>query len=160
GRALVQDHHDIRPQGHLNLYGALGGNHVACTVEMGLEAHAFLTHTRQGPETKHLKTPAVGENGGWPGHEGMQATKAADEVVARAEEEVVGVAQNNTRPTGQQVAGAQRFDRGLGANRHEYWGIEGAMRGVQLSQTCLAVRIGVEELEGQWHAWVPASAVL
>src|SRR5512145_1086973 len=123
---------------------------------MGLEAHHFFTHTRQGPKTEHLKTPAVGENGGWPIHKGMQATKAADEVVARAEEEVIGVAQDNMRSTGQQVAGAQRLDRGLGANRHKYRGIAGPMRGVEPSQTCLAMRVGVEDLEGQWHTRVPA----
>ena len=51
---------------------------------------------------------------GWPAHEGMQAAKAAGGVVAGAEEEVIGVTQDDTRPTGQQVARAQRLDRGLG----------------------------------------------
>ena len=64
------------------------------------------------------------------------------------------------RPTGQQVARAQRLDRGLGANRHKHRSIKGSMRGVEPSQTCLAVRIGMEEFEGQWHTWVPASAVI
>src|ERR1043166_3243770 len=127
---------------------------------MGLEAHAFLTHTCQGPKTEDLKTSTIGENRGRPTHEGMQTAKAADEVVARAEEEVIGVAQDDMRPTGQQVAGAQRLDRGLGANWHKYRSIEGPMRGVEPSQTCLAVCIGVEELEGQWHTWVSTSAVI
>src|SRR5262249_47486963 len=85
----------------------------------------------------------------------MQTAKAADEVVTRAEEEVIGVAQNDRRPTGQQIARAQRLDRGLGANRHKYRRIEGPMRGVEPSQTCLTMRVGVEELEGQWHTLVP-----
>ena len=80
--------------------------------------------------------------------------------MAGAEEEVIGVAQDDMRSAGQQVAGAQRLDRGLGANRHKHRGIEGPMRGVELSQTCLTVRVGVEELEGQWHTWVPASGVI
>ena len=64
------------------------------------------------------------------------------------------------RPTGPQVARAQRLDRGLGANGHKYRRIEGPMRGVESSQTCLAVCVGVEELEGQWHTWVPTSAII
>ena len=64
------------------------------------------------------------------------------------------------RPTGQQVARTQRLDRSLGANRHKHRGIEGPMRGVESSQTCLAVCVGVEEIKGQWHTWVPASAVI
>src|SRR5262245_58791167 len=133
---------------------------MPCTVQMGLEAHAFLTDTRQGPKAEHLKTPAVGKNGGWPTHKRMQSTKAADEVVPRAEEEVIGVAQDDIRPTGQQIARAQRLDRGLGANRHKYRRIKGPMRGVEPSQTCLAVRIGMKEFEGQWHTRVSASVVI
>jgi hypothetical protein len=34
------------------------------------------------------------------------------------------------------------------------------MRGVEPSQTCLAVCVGVEEFEGQWHTQVSASAVI
>jgi hypothetical protein len=64
------------------------------------------------------------------------------------------------RSTGQQVAGAQRLDRGLGANRHKYWGITGPMRGLEPSQTCLAMGVGVEEFESQWHTRVTASAVI
>src|SRR5712692_2025806 len=124
---------------------------------MGLEAYPFLTHARQCPETEHLKTPAIGEDGGRPGHEGMQPAKAADEAVARAEREMIGVAQDDTRPTGYQVAGAQRLDGGLGANRHKHRGVEGAVRSVELSKACLAVCIGVQEFEGQWHPWAPTS---
>src|ERR1043166_10224395 len=127
---------------------------------MGLEAHAFLTHTCQGPKTEDLKTSTIGENRGRPTHEGMQTAKAADEVVTRAEEEVIGIAQDDMRPAGQQVAGAQRLDRGLGANWHKYRSIEGSMRGVEPSQTCLAVRVSVGELGGQRETRVAASPAL
>src|SRR6266446_10048128 len=125
---------------------------------MGLKLHPFLTHVRQCPKTEHLKTPTIREDGGWPAHEGMQSTKAAYEVLARAEKEMIGVAQDDTSPTSHQIAGAQRLDSGLGANRHKHRGIEGPMRSVQLSQACLAVHIGVKEFKAQGHTWISASA--
>src|SRR5262249_30337333 len=122
---------------------------------MGLEPYALLTHAGQGPETEHLKPPAVCEDGGRPVHEGMQSTKAADELVARTEIEVIGVAQNDGSPTGHQVAGTQGLDRGLRANRHKRWRIEAAVRRVEPSQTCLALGIGMEEFERQWRSAAP-----
>ena len=101
-----------------------------------------------------METPAIREDGGRPAHEGMQSTKATYEVVARAEREMIGVAQDDTSPTGHQIAGAQRLDSGLGTNRHKHRRVERPVGGVQPSQACLTVRIGVEEFECQWHTWV------
>ena len=61
----------------------------------------------------------------------MQATEALDALVAGAQVQVVGVAEDDGGVEAEQVLLAQRFDRGLGTHRHEHGGLDGAVWRVQ-----------------------------
>ena len=131
--ALVEGHADVGAEGDLDIHGVLGGEEVAAAVEMGAEAHAFVGDFAQVGEAEDLKAAGVSEHGAGPADEAVQAADAADDFVAGAEIEMVGVAEDDLR--------AQRFEHVLrygldgagSADGHEDWSFNGLVRQVHLT---------------------------
>ena len=88
-------------------------------IEMGAEAHAFVSDFAELGEAVNLEAAGVSEHGARPADEAMQAAHAADGFVTGAQVEVIGVAENDL--------GAERFNHVLRygfdaagrADRHE-----------------------------------------
>ena len=119
GGALVELHHDVAVEYPLDLHAHLGCEEQLVAVDRRGEGDALLAHLRIGAERPDLKAAAVGEDGARPGLEAMQAAEPAQDVEARAQPEVKGVAEDDL--------GAHRLERGrqhaldgaVGAHRHE-----------------------------------------
>jgi len=92
GRTFVQDHHYVGAKDSLGFDHVFGGEEVARSVEMTLEAGSLFgkgTHPRQRED---LITTGIGKDGEIPAHEPVQSTRFAHDLVARPEVEVVGIA--------------------------------------------------------------------
>jgi hypothetical protein len=64
---------------------------VRVAVQVRLEDDAFVGDLAQTGEAEDLVAAGIGEDGAGPGHEAMQAAELADQFVAGAQEEMVGV---------------------------------------------------------------------
>ena len=138
GRAFIEQHGDITAQVGLDFHAALRGEHHVRTVDVVAEAYAFLGNLTQARQTPHLEATGIGEHGLVPAGEGMQTTQVADGFIARAEAEVVGIAQDNLGTKGLQVFRVQGLYRALRAHRHEDGGGYIAVRQVQRAETSAA----------------------
>ena len=85
GQALIQHHHDVAAQGHLNVDGRFRGEHVLVAVEMRAEQDAVVCDLAEAGQADHLESAGVGEDGVWPGHEAVEAAQAVDGLRAGAE---------------------------------------------------------------------------
>lgn len=101
---------------------------------MGTEFHAMGLDFADFGEAEDLETAAVREDGQGPVHESMETAGGLDDLHARADGEVVGVAEENLRAHFEQFAGVQSLDTGLGADRHEDRGVDDATGGRESSQ--------------------------
>ena len=130
--ALVEGHGDVGAESDLHVHGVLGREEVAAAVQVRAEADAFVGDLAQGAEREDLEAAGVGEHGARPTDEAMQAAHAADGLVAGAQVEVIGVAEDDF--------GAERFERVLGdgfdgaggADGHEDRGLDGAVGKMKL----------------------------
>jgi hypothetical protein len=84
-------------------------------------------------EREHLEAARVGEDRPLPAGEPVQAAGGADDLEARAQVQVVGVAEDDPGVEGRrlELAGGHGLDRALGADRHEHRQRDRAARGVQ-----------------------------
>ena len=95
GRAFVEKHGDVRTKRCLDVHGKLWSEHHFRAVEVGLETHAFLGDFPSFCERPDLEATRIGEHWLLPGGKIVQATHFADELVAGAEPEVVGVSKDD-----------------------------------------------------------------
>ena len=98
---------------------------------MGPEGNAFfgdLTHLAQAED---LETAAVGQDSLFPVHEFMKSPGFLDQVVARPQEQVIRIAENDLSAHIVKFFRRQRLDRRLRADRHEHGRLEGAVRRAQ-----------------------------
>ena len=132
GRAgtFVQHHRDIRAQIGLDLNGALGRQEIRGAVEMGAELDAVLIYLPALGEAEHLVAAAVGEDGLVPANEPVQAAAASDQLVARPQHQVIGVAKDDARADLFKMLSSQGFYRALGAHGHEDRRLDRPMRGL------------------------------
>src|SRR6516225_3776906 len=119
-------------------------------VQMRPETHAYAGDFPQISQAEDLIAAGVGKDGPAPGHEGVQAAELANQLVAWAQIEVIGV--------GQDDAGAQLFERFLRqaldrrgrADGHENRGFDCAMRSRE-EATAPASRIALLKSERKSH---------
>ncbi len=64
-------------------------------IDGRLEAHALLGDLAHGREAEHLEAARVGEDGLVPVHEAMQSAVRADDLGARPQHQVEGVAEDD-----------------------------------------------------------------
>ena len=81
----------------------------------------------------------------------MQPAEVADDVDAGADEEVVGIAEDDLRAEFAQLGGGDGFHRGLRADGHEDRGLDGAVRGGEAAPAREGGGVGVEEVEHGWR---------
>ena len=130
--ALVEDHHDVAAEGELDIDGGFGGEHVRVAVEVGSEENAFFGDLAEGVEAEDLESAGIGENSAGPGHKFVESAELTDGFVAGAEEEVIGVGQDDFGvEVVEELGGEDAFDRCLSANGHEDRGFDGAVGGVE-----------------------------
>ena len=66
-------------------------------VEVRAKSDALVRHPAQTAEAEHLKAAGIGEDRPGPGHEIVQAAQAANQLVARPQVKMVGIAENDLR---------------------------------------------------------------
>ena len=122
---------------------------------MGVELDAVLADFAQFPERKDLEAAAVGEDGAVPPHEAVQPAAQAHDLVARAEHQVVGVAEEDPHVERAQVARFEGLDGALRADGHEDRGLHVAVGGVQDAAPRVEAASGGGGLEeGEGHGEV------
>ena len=80
-----------------------------------------------------MKSPGIGKNRFLPVHEFMQPSKLPDQIPARPDKEVVGIAENNLGTQLVKIFRRDRLDSSLGADRHENRCFDPAVQGVDNS---------------------------
>jgi len=94
---------------------------------MRTEAHSVIGNLAQGGKTKNLIAAGIGEYRSVPGHEFMKSAKFADQLMAGAKIEMVGVAENDLRAEFFQRFVTQRLHSSLSTHRHEERSVDRAM---------------------------------
>ena len=103
----------------LNVHGALRREKFLVSVDMRLEAHPLFRDLAQRRQRHHLKAAAVGKNRVWPVHEFVQAAQPRDPFCARAQHQMIGIAQNDVGPGLAYALRQHGLDAARRTNRHE-----------------------------------------
>lgn len=119
-------------------------------IQMRTEAHAFVRDFAERGKTEDLEAARIGEKGARPGHELVEPAQLANEFVAGAQIQMIGV--------GQEDFGAELLEsvlrEGLDGRRrshgHEERRLHGTVRRMQHTAT-RAGRIGLRYLKGKIH---------
>jgi len=126
-----------------------------------LERDTLVADVAQLRQTKGLESAAVGQDRAVPAHELVQAPEIADQVRARPQVEVVGVAQDDLRADFAELRGRERLHRALRADRHEDRRLDRPVAGAQPTPACRRGCIRFEQLELRfWHRRVLAAPKL
>ena len=131
GDALVEDHHDVAADAALGEDGALGAEEDGLAVDVALEDGAGFAHGAGVGEGEDLEAAGVGEDGAVPLHEAVDAAEALEDFGAGAEEEVVGIGEEDLGAGVFEGFGELGFDRGLGADGHEEGGADLVVEGAE-----------------------------
>jgi len=116
---------------------------------MRLEGDSLVGDLAQPGEAEHLVAAGIGQDRARPGHKSVKAPKVPDQFVPGAQEEMVGVAEDDAGlEIVPQVALAESLDCGLCSDRHENRGRDIAVRGVQDTGAGVGDRALGEKLEG------------
>src|SRR5436190_16817415 len=121
---------------------------------MRTELSALLVDLAPRREAEQLIPAAVGEDGALPADETVQTAAARDQLVAGAQVQVIGVAEDDLRAGLFEVALAHRLDASLRADRHERRRLHDAVRRAQLAKARGAVGRAKLETEPGGHATI------
>jgi hypothetical protein len=113
--------------------------------EVAGEGHAVLIDPAEVSQAEDLEAAGIGQDRSIPAHEAVQPAEPRDALMAGPQGEVVGVGQDDLDAGFVQVAGRQRLDRGLGADRHEDRGLHVPVRRLDLPQPGRTV--GLQDLK-------------
>ena len=144
--ALIEGHDDVRTKRHLDFHRDLRREELLRSVDMRTERHAFLRDLAQVAEAEDLEPAAVRQDGAVPVHELVQAAGLADEVHARAQEEMIRIRENDARAEIAQLIRRDALDGRLRADRHEDWCREAAVRRVDDARACSRALVFLDEL--------------
>ena len=139
GRALIEDHHDIRAQVTLDLHGLFRPHEHLGAIDRRREVDALLLDLAHRSQTEHLKTTGIGKDRPLPLHEVVQVAVALDHLGAGSQPEVKGVAQDDLRTDRFDVPRQHALDGTVGAYRHEGRRFHGSARKGQTPPTRLAI---------------------
>ena len=103
--ALVERHDDIRAERALHLHRHLGREEFLRPVNMRAKRRPLLGDLTQIAEAEHLKSSAVREDRTVPVHEAMQSARLPHEFHSGAQEEMVGIAEDDPRAEITQLIG-------------------------------------------------------
>jgi hypothetical protein len=150
GRALVEAHGDVGIEQVLDLHAARGRQAMVAAVDMAAEGHAIRVHLPKAREAHHLEPAGIGQDGSVPVHHPVQPAEPRDALGARAQHQVIGIAEHHPRAGGAHGIRRHRLHRARGADRHEHRRRHLAMRRHQRARARGA--IGGGELPMQRHA--------
>src|SRR6267154_870652 len=97
---MIECHRDICAERPLNLDGALRSQSAPAAIDMTLKLDAIFIDFAEALEGKDLKAARVGQQRPLPRHELVQAAELRDDVLARADVEVVRVREYDLRADG------------------------------------------------------------
>src|SRR5262249_43932920 len=84
-----------------------------------------------------------------PAHEAMQSAKACHQLWTRTQQHVIRVRKHDLGADGLQIIRRNGLYGGMGADRHEYWRRDRAMRSQHYSSARLALAVTCEDSKGQ-----------
>ncbi len=96
-------------------------------VDDGLEADAVVVDPERVREAEDLEAARVREDGAVPVHESMEPAGLLDDVGARAQEEMVGVREDDLSAQLAQLRRENALHRRTRAHRHEHRCLNGAV---------------------------------
>jgi len=120
-------------------------------VDVGLEMHALLGDPPQGAEAEDLEPAAVGEDGAVPVHEPVETPVVPDQLVARTQVEVVGVAEDDLGPRLLEPRRGHGLDGSLRPHGHEDGRAHLAVGCRHPAEARPGVPVGLQELETIRH---------
>jgi len=116
---MIKDHHDVRAEKRLDVHNVLGRQEQLRAVQVGGEGHPIAADLGQRFQAVNLETAAVGQNGLGPGDEGMQPAHRPDGFGSGAEEQVVGITEDQVGSEGRDLVMGQALDRALAGDGGE-----------------------------------------
>lgn len=125
---LVKSHDDIGAKSVLDLHDGFWREKMLGAVEMGAEKHAFFRDLAQIAEAEHLEATAIGEDRAIPVHEAVETAELTDKLMPWPQVQMIGIGKNDLRFCIFELVRRQGLDGGLGADRHEGWGFDLAVR--------------------------------
>ena len=120
---------------------------MQAAVDVRAERDAVWVDLAHLGQAEDLEAARVGEHRARPAHEAVQAAKVGDQLGARPQVEMVGVAQDQAGAQLVQVARGQRLDGRLRADRGKNGCLELAVRGLEEAGTGRGVWVGSGDLE-------------
>jgi hypothetical protein len=126
---FVERHDDIGAEILLNGNRLFRREAMRRTVDVTLEGHAVFVDLAGLRERKNLKAARVGQHGVMPLHEPVQPAHIADEFIAGAQVEMIGVAQDQRSVDVFEMLGREGFDSGLRSHGGKDRRDQVAMRG-------------------------------
>ncbi len=128
GRAVVQRHDDVSPELILHLHRPLGGERDGGAVDVALEGDAVIVELADVGEAEDLISAGVGEHRAVPAHPVLQATHLRHQLPTRAQQQVIGIGEDDLGPKLAQLLRPKALHRGLRAHGHEGGRVKRAMR--------------------------------
>lgn len=125
---LVKSHDDIGAKNVLYFHDGFRREKMLGTVEMGAEKHALFCDLAQITEAEDLEAAAVGEDWAIPVHEAVETAELTDKLMPWPQIQMIGIGKNDLRFCVFELVGRQGLDGGLGADRHEGWCFDLAVR--------------------------------
>src|SRR4030095_209681 len=147
-RAFVEGHADIAAESGLDRHGLTRAEKHRCAVDVILKVHAFLGDLAKAGEGEDLESAGVGEDGAVPSHKSMQPAEVFHHFHAGADEEVIGIAQDDLRSERFELIGRAAFAGGLRADGHEDGCLDRAVARDEASAPGLGRGVNGEEREG------------
>ena len=119
----------VPPAGYFDALQAEVDSLRGLQAETAAELDALLPEPPELREAEDLEAAGVGQDRPVPGHEAMEPAHLAHQLMAGAQEEMVGVGQHDLGARGEEVRGGQALDRALGRHRHEGRRVDRPVRG-------------------------------
>ena len=158
-RALVERHRDVARQRRLDRHRALGRQALLAAVEVRAKRHALVVDRPPIAQAEHLVAARVRQDRARPAHEPVQAAERRDPLGARAQRQVIRVAQDDARAQALDVARRQRLDGRLRPDRHEHGRLHHAMRGLEQAGARAARARDHLKCPRRAHAGVPRISI-
>ena len=146
-RAFVEKHDDVRAEVALDFHRGLGADEGWGAVEVILETHALGGDFAELREGENLVAAAVRKDRAFPAHEAVEATEPGDEFFARADMEVVGVAEDDLGAQPLEFLRGHRLDRAFVRAGFSIAGVE-PRAPFQLDPACAVLHYAQEIFEG------------
>ena len=146
-QAFVEAHEHVASELELDPRGALRRQELRAAVEVATERSALLVDLPVLGERVDLEAAGVGEEASVPRHEPVQAAHFMDQLGTGAQEQVVGVPEDDLGTDGGEIIGRDGLHRAGRADRHELRRVDGAVGKHELSAPRPAIAMGNRELQ-------------